>query len=262
MNKKIVVLYSAGESSALVAVEAVRKYGRENVILLNHDICGYTEDMDIKRFKYEVAEYLQMEIEYANMEGFDENDHFDVCMKEKAFKGKNNYELCTNRLKTKPFKVWLKENYPVQPGEIRQDVVFCYGFDPDEPKRMERRRRIMKSMGYETEFPLAEWDRTIQRIEDIGIEKPRTYKLFKHANCVGCIKAGRLHFYVVYCHYPHIWKKALKAEETIGYSIIKGVYLKELEEKFRIMKALGIEATEHVVPQRFWADVRRKLKAA
>jgi PP-loop superfamily ATP-utilizing enzyme len=43
---KYIVCYSGGHSSALVAIEAVRKYGKENVILLNHDISPNVEDAD------------------------------------------------------------------------------------------------------------------------------------------------------------------------------------------------------------------------
>lgn len=35
---KAIVCFSGGHSSALVAIEAVRKYGKNNVILLNHNI--------------------------------------------------------------------------------------------------------------------------------------------------------------------------------------------------------------------------------
>lgn len=69
--KKYVVCYSGGHSSALVAVEAVRKAGKENVILLNHDISPEVEHEDIKRFKQEVADYLGIEITYANMPGWE-----------------------------------------------------------------------------------------------------------------------------------------------------------------------------------------------
>lgn len=35
---KHIVCFSKGHSSALVAIEVVRRFGKENVILLNHDI--------------------------------------------------------------------------------------------------------------------------------------------------------------------------------------------------------------------------------
>ena len=54
---KHIVCFSGGHSSALVAIEVVRKYGKGSVILLNHDINSNVESKDIKRFKKEVAQY-------------------------------------------------------------------------------------------------------------------------------------------------------------------------------------------------------------
>ena len=68
---KYIVCYSGGHSSALVAIEAVRKHGKENVILLNHDISSEVEHKDIKRFKNEIAKFLGLEITYANMKGWE-----------------------------------------------------------------------------------------------------------------------------------------------------------------------------------------------
>ena len=92
------------------------------------------------------------------------------------------------------------------------------------------------SMGFKSEYPLADWNRTIEKTEDIGINRPVTYKVWKHANCIGCLKAGRQHWYCVYCLRPDIFEEARQAEETIGYSIIKGAYLGELEPKFKEMR--------------------------
>ena len=67
---KYVVCYSGGHNSALAAVETVRRFGRENVILLNHDISSKVESIKIKEFKKQVAEYLQVQISFANCENF------------------------------------------------------------------------------------------------------------------------------------------------------------------------------------------------
>ena len=75
---KHIVCYSGGHSSALVAIEVVRKFGKENTILLNHDINANVENQDIKRFKKEVAGYLGMEITYANHPEWETKDQFDV----------------------------------------------------------------------------------------------------------------------------------------------------------------------------------------
>ncbi len=256
---KYIVCYSGGHSSALVAIEAVRKVGKENVILLNHNISPLVEHEDIKRFKEEVADYLGLEITYANMDRWEELTPLRLCKELGGFKFGNSPVLCTYNLKTKPFHKWLKENYPSIPGEVREDVVILYGFDANEPNRINRRVGIMITSGYMTDYPLAYWDRTIQNIEEIGIKRPITYELFRHANCVGCLKAGRQQWYIVYCLYQELWEEAKETEQEIGYSILKGVFLEELESQFARMKCLGIVPGEGKNSQKFWSEVRKEL---
>jgi len=65
---------------------------------------------------------------------------------------------------------------------------------------------------------------------------------------------------LVYIYYPKIWQKAKLAEEVIGYSILKDTYLGDLEKMFEQMKELKILPTEHIQSQRYWADVKTKMK--
>ena len=92
-----------------------------------------------------------------------------------------------------------------------------------------------------------------------------TYNQFKHANCIGCLKAGWQHWYIVFCVRPDIWEKAKIAEYEIGYSIHKdalgAVYLEDKESLFRDMKSAGIEPNEHVPPSKFWNDAKKTVKA-
>lgn len=79
---KHIVCYSGGHSSALVAIEVTRAFGKDNVILLNHDINPNVENEDIKRFKKEISDYLEIPITYANIKGISNPeelpDQFDV----------------------------------------------------------------------------------------------------------------------------------------------------------------------------------------
>lgn len=259
-NKKYIVCYSGGHSSALVAVEAVRKFGKDNVILLNHNISPEVEDKDIKRFKEEVADYLGIKITYANMPGWEAKTPLKVCKELGGFKFGTSPVLCTYHLKTLPFQMWLKENYPVKKGEIREDIVILYGFDKNEKARIQRRSSILGQQGYKSDFPLAFWERTINEIEEIGIKRPATYELHRHANCIGCLKSGMQSWYLVYCLYPNLWKEAKETEEKIGYSILKDKFLEELEPKFSQMKCQGIIPTEKVSPQAFWRKVEKELQ--
>lgn len=255
---KHIVCYSGGHSSALVAVEVVRRFGAATVVLLNHDISGWSEDADVKRFKSEVADYLGLPITYANATGWETKTQFDVVIEAGAFKVGNGTALCTNRMKTRPFEEWLRLN--ATPSE---DVIY-YGFDATKQEllRIQRRSSHLGQMGFRTDYPIALWEKTIHQIEETGIERPNTYGLFKHANCVGCLKAGRQHWYVVYCTRQDVWERGKEAEEEIGYTIIKGTSLEELEPLFVQMQVEGIAPTEHIPAPTFWAAVKRKLKAA
>ncbi|MDR1563909.1 MAG: hypothetical protein LBS74_03020 [Oscillospiraceae bacterium] len=258
---KHIVCFSGGHSSALVAVETARKYGSENTILLNHDISSKVEHEDIKRFKDEVAEYLKIKITYANHPDFENIAPIDVALSLGGFQFKAGIAQCTSKLKTEPFYKYLSVNW----SGNKRGCDILYGFDGDEPQRISRKQDVMRSMGYSTQFPLADWTPTISNIEEIGIQRPCTYSIFKHANCIGCLKAGMQHWYGVYCTRPDIFEYGEYAEKKIGYSIIKKdngerAFLKDLEPKYHEMKyAQHICPNEHTSPNTFWAMVEKVL---
>lgn len=272
-----IICYSGGYSSAKVAMHVARDMREgDTLVLLNHDINPSVEHQDIKRFKREVAEHLNLEITYANWEDKesceDIPDQFDVSKLIGGFKFGSGTELCTYNLKTKPFQKYLAKHYPVNDSGICDDVVIYYGFDANETKRIQRRSSILAEMGYKSDYPLALWDDVDHDIVSAaGILAPLTYKeldsdntygAWKHANCIGCLKAGRQHWYCTYVVRPDLFKKAKQTEDELGYSIIRGVYLDELEDVFAEMYSKGIPATEHIDGRTFWAMVRKVLRGA
>ena len=264
---KHIVCYSGGHSSALVAIEVVRKYGKDDVILMNHNITSKVEHEDIKRFKREVAQYLGMKITYENMKDWETKTPLEVCLEASAWKIGQKNAICTSRMKTEPFHRFLAREFTVEPGEIRDDVIIYYGFDANEGKRITRKVGIMASMGYKTAYPLADpnWERTIHNTEDTGpmgsgIQRPITYELFKHANCFPCLKAGMQHWFMLYCFDYDEFVKHRDAEDIIGYSIIKDHYLKDIECKFKAMKDLMIEPTEKLHHNTFWSRAKKALE--
>lgn len=257
---KHIVCYSGGHSSGLVAIEVVRKYGKENVILLNHDISPTVEDADIKRFKKDIADYLGLPITYANIKGItnpDElPDQFDVCIEAGAMTDSAGHALCTNRLKTEPFFDFLQLNFGIV-NTLFEDAKECliyYGFDKTETVRIQRRSGILGAMGYKTDYVLALWkDRTIYNTQEVGIAPPITYTVWKHANCKGCLKASLLHWYVTYVHCPEQYAKGIKLEDVVDFTVhtvIRNgvkmtVSLRELMPIFECLKQAGFPATEH-----------------
>ena len=260
---KHIVCFSGGHSSAIVAIAACAKYGKENVVLLNHNLSNL-EAAPIKVFKQQVADYLGLPITYANIQGISDHndipDQFDVCMTAGAITNRSGKALCTERLKTAPFEDYLKKNHP--PGS----AIIYYGFDKSEGLRIERRIGHLSAMGYNTDFPLAFWESIeVTDTESIGIARPNTYSKFKHANCIGCLKGGILHWYVTYCNNEAAYKKAALLEDTVGFAVNRvrvgggkrdSVFLSDLEDTFRRMKADGIPDTEHQDAKRFAKNLR------
>lgn len=264
---KYIVCFSGGHTSAICAIRCVRKFGKENVILLNHDIVDDSqgneiEHKDIKRFKQEVADYLGLTITYANCRKFKDNTPLGVVEEIGSFINIHTKQaLCTTKLKTEPFYEYLKTNFSENKALENDECKVVYGFDINEKERITRRVGVLSTVcgGYLCEFPMLWEDKNlICNTEEIGIKRPLTYKLFKHANCVGCLKAGRQHWYLVYCLYPKIFERAKKSEEQIGATIIKGISLTELEPKYKEMKeSLGICPNENQQSQTFWARVEK-----
>lgn len=104
------------------------------------------------------------------------------------------------------------------------------------------------------------YKRTITSTNEIGVKPPLSYNKFKHANCVGCLKGGKQHWYVVYCNRKDIFDEAKAAEITLGYTIINGVSLTELKPLFEQMKCARVPDTEHIPFQTFWAKARKFIK--
>lgn len=258
---KHIVCYSGGHSSALVAIEVVKKYGKEDVILVNHECMR--EGDDVTRFENEVANFLGLPITYVNMANSDTKDQFDVVVEKGSFINPNGREaLCTHVMKTEPFMRWLISNFHTHNTlfEDKKDCIVYYGFDPNELDRMERRSTIMGVHGYKTDFPLGLWKRTIRSTLEISILPPNGYNTFLHANCIGCLKAGWQHWYCCYVLRPDLWERGKWAENEIGYSIHKDYWLEEKEEMFAKMVKAGIEPTEKIQSQTWWAVVKKVLK--
>ena len=255
---KYVICYSGGKSSSECALTVAKKYGAENVVLLNHDINGHVEQECTKQLKKDVADYLGLDITYANHKNWDTATPISVCIDAGAWKVGSGAILCTSRLKTSPFKKWMLANDP------ECENVYIYGLDSDEPTRITRRSQVMGSMGYKTEYPMTWPKEEIVSLESIGIDPGSVYKTFNHSNCVGCLKAGWQHWYIVYCTRQDIWEEAKYGEDEIGYAIHKDkdgpVYLEEKEELFDAMVAAGVVPTEKIKPQTFWAAAKKAVK--
>ena len=73
---------------------------------------------------------------------------------------------------------------------------------------------------------------------------------------MGCLKGGKQHWYVTYVHRRDLFEKALRTEIELGYSIIKGITMEELEPLFSKM----LESSENIPSGKFWSQAKKILK--
>jgi hypothetical protein len=131
---------------------------------------------------------------------------------------------CTRILKRDVRKKFEKEH----PGRMR----VVWGMDQTETDRIERLRESMPE--HEHTFPLL--DQKIpkevahQILKASGIKRPAMYDLgYRNNNCVGCVKGGMGYWNKIRVDFPEVFAARNRLERLIGYSIIKGAYLDELD---------------------------------
>lgn len=141
-----------------------------------------------------------------------------------------------------------------------------YGFDLKEQSRISRRSALMGKAGYQTDYPMIWQGDFIDEIESAGIRRPNAYEMFEHANCVGCLKAGWQHWYIVYIFRRDIYDEVADFEEEVNHALHKNwkgepVFLNDRREFFDDMIICGIKGTEHLPPEKFWIDAKKMVIA-
>lgn len=115
----------------------------------------------------------------------------------------NGFAPCTNWLKKRVRKNWEYEHKDY-------DLTYVWGFDCSEERRAEN---LLDAMS-----------------EDLGLKRPKMYDLgYNNNNCIGCVKGGMGYWNKIRVDFPEVFARRAALEREVGYSIIKGVFLDELE---------------------------------
>lgn len=190
---KHIISISGGIGSYFTLKRVLEKQNKEDVIAVFCDTLA--EDGDLYRFLDEIEERTGVEI-VRLCEG---KTPFE-CAWEENFLYNARVANCSKKLKSRPFRKWLNENY-------KPDQCILYlGIDWTETHRT---GAIIKNYApYEVRFPMCEEpyiDKPImlEELKKEGIEIPYLYKAgFSHNNCGGCcVKAGIGH-----------WKRLLETD--------------------------------------------------
>ena len=130
---------------------------------------------------------------------------------------------CTKFLKKETRKIWEKEN----PGRH----TYIWGYDCDERGRMDRLTAAMPD--YDHEFPLSQITKAEAHaiLAEAGIRRPVMYDMgYPNNNCIGCLKGSMGYWNKIRKDFPQVFEQRAKMERAFGHSIIKGVFLDELQE--------------------------------
>ena len=179
---KHIVSVSGGVGSYFTLKRVLEKHDKQDTIAVFMDTLA--EDGDLYRFLDDIEKKLDIKI-------------IRLCVGktpiELAFEQKylwnSRVAQCSVKLKSKPFREWLHDNY--KPSEC----TLYLGIDWTETHRKSAIERNYAP--YKVEFPMCEkpyLDKSdmIEQLKAEGIEVPRLYRLgFAHNNCKGCcVKAG------------------------------------------------------------------------
>lgn len=145
---------------------------------------------------------------------------------------------CTNWLKKRVRKDWEDAHWD-------EDITYVWGMDATEQHRAERLVEGMQH--FKNIFPLIE--RNIDKQEahaickQLGLKRPAMYDLgYNNNNCIGCVKGGMGYWNKIRKDFPEVFKQRAELERAVGHSILKDVYLDELDpERGRMSEEISTE---------------------
>lgn len=249
---KHVVMFSSGAGSWAAARRVADRHGTENLYLVfadvkgNNDLPHTGEDEDNYRFLREAAADIRGTLVWLK-EGRDIWQVFH----DRKFLGNSRQANCSQELKQKPAKQWIKDNCDPD------DTIIYVGIDWTEIHRLPA---VIKGYApYRVEAPMCEkpyLDRAavLAMVRERGIEPPRLYRLaFSHSNCGGfCVRAGQAHFRhlleVFPDRYAYHEQKELELREYLGKDVtiltyadkgtVRRITLREFRERIEAQDTL------------------------
>jgi 3'-phosphoadenosine 5'-phosphosulfate sulfotransferase (PAPS reductase)/FAD synthetase len=198
-----IVKYSYGICSAYIACR-LKETCHDPICVFNDT---KREDKDTYRFGVEVAEIFQLNV----VEISDGRDLWEV-FEQEDFIPARQLTSCSKYMKIKPGEKFLKN--------FSDPARFAFGYDIDEADRADRMHYHWKYPHLELWFPLIEWgvskEQCFGYFREKGIDPPRIYKHFNHANCLPCKNFRRPDWVALQYHYPEEFKEAMEFEERTG----------------------------------------------
>ena len=222
-ERRIVVGFSGGVTSAWVAGWALRNYPRNEIVLLWHDTKA--EHEDTYRFLREMAAALELPITERS-----DGRSLDELFEDEGAMASSRMGFCSRILKAEQGDKFIQELRDSGSTEI----VRLYGFSALEWQRIQRFKMYGERGRFEVRFPIAEEGITKQQCADwclsLGVSPSEMYRWSEHANCVGCVKGGKAYWLKVKENAPDVFQHRKEQEQHFGHQMFHGyVSLSDLE---------------------------------
>lgn len=222
MNRRIVVGFSGGVTSAWAAGWALRTYPKDEVVFLFHDT--KEEHPDTYRFIREMAAAL----EHPVTERSDGRSVTEVFRDEGAL-ANNRMAFCSRILKAEQRDRYFAE---LRVGEGVAGIINVLGFSKMEEQRIQRAWARAQQAGYDVLFPVAKENVSKQQCADwclsLGVKPPEMYRWSEHANCIGCVRGGKAYWLKVAQNEPETFAQRVALEKEFGHTFLKDVSLTDL----------------------------------
>lgn len=215
---RVIVTVSGGKASAWCANWALEHYSKKDVILYFNDTKW--EHKDLYRFLYDLEKHLKHSITIDS----DGRNPKQLFFDNRAL-ANNLMPFCSRILKAERLQKFYKD------GDI-----LIFGIGKDEIERAQRLVGMYQKIATKTrkyprlKFPLITEKVTKYQVNkfliDAGITEPLLYRLgFQHNNCSGgCVRAGKLHWRLLYEKLPEIYADREQTENEIRDWLKKDVH--------------------------------------
>lgn len=220
MNDRVIVWFSCGAASAVVAFESLKQF--PNVLIVNCDTRP-NEHPDNYRFCSDCEKWWGKKIIHIRSEDYATID--EVFEKTNYMAGTKGAR-CTTELKKIPR---LNFAYP--------DDIHVFGFTAEETKRVgefEKRNPDMRLRWVLIELGITKV-RCYQALQKAGIQLPKMYGLgFDNNNCIGCVKASSPWYWDrIREHFPLVFERRSAQSRKLGVRLVQlhhheRIYLDEL----------------------------------
>lgn len=204
------VWFSCGAASAVLAKQAVRKYGAAACEVVYCDTLE-TEHPDNARFFADVERWIGVPIRRIHSDRFATID--DVFERTHYMSGPSGAR-CTAEMKKAPREAMQ-----------RPDDVHLFGFTADEGKRaddFEERNPTLLVEWLLIEQGITKAD-CYQILAQGGIQLPAMYALgFDHNNCLGCVKASSAGYWNdTRRHFPEVFARRARQSDLLGVRLVR-----------------------------------------